>query len=244
METRGAGSAQRADARTCAPRALRVANRAEWCEDCETVHTPDAPYATPTDGMHYSPTTGAWLAWRTHRAHDGACALGEGTVLIVRESGLPLLGERVPRDAARMTDTAVVRDVAPRSVRSYVWDPWDGTRATRALTTRYAATDARVRGDNAYRRALASDAEYHPHACPTTREPRERGERVPPVGVNVPTPLCTRSHATDALRRACDASNARIIAARDAERRARRRALRERAVAWDTRADAPYGCIL
>lgn len=239
------------------------------CDECidangaPVVHTPDAPYDTPASGVHYSPATGAWLAWRTD---------ANGRVNVVRESGAPRIGAS-PFGRTRDVDAfdafaplacadcraalahivgravgtqyatcAHVRAAAARTVRAWYYGPYDGVRPSRAFLARYNAHDARADIERARARD-ASDPSYVPHTCP-----RERRERTPDAlpydGVDTRR-TCTRQHATPEQARACAAWYARVNAPLDARRAAERRAVlrerRARSVAFDARADAPYG---
>jgi len=207
-------------------------------EPCYTTHSLDVPYVMQ-DGAHDS-ASGAFVAWRTHRPHSGECATG-ATVFVARESsGVSLTSSLTSHDAPRMLDAranvetcadcrasghvacdhvqGTTGDVEARPCRVTTWDPWDGTRATRAITWAwFVAHDSRADADRAALDALrigvgALDAErYVPHVCP--REPRA-----------TTTPATAPRH--DATRLAddcrCVACSSFLASLTSAQRRARR----------------------
>jgi len=240
------------------------------CDECvnddgsAVVHTPALPYDTPPSGVHYSPRTGAWVAWRT---------TPDGRTYIVRESGIPRLDaptfgrERnaptfhaftpracaacraylsgvVGRSVPTYGATCVHNAAHARTVRVWHYDPWDGVRASRAFLARYNAHARYDARDDALRERDADAATPTPHDCddaaPTPRTPHA----LPHGGVDVRI-TCRRDHgsadANARCRRECERRNAPLDARRAAQRRATLRARRARAVALDARDDAPYG---
>lgn len=219
------------------------------CDACDTSHAPLAPYVAPRSGVWES-RSGAHIAYTHHTHADGnACRLPDApTVLYVRDDARTF--GRKPHDALREHRT---RATAPWEVGVGSGErhgalrvrpaPMDYGQRGELRPTYPHVHDAEMRGERAFRVARSHAPERDDNVPERVREPRLVIERAPDGGIDAPT-LCTRYHPDTRQRAACARSNALVIEGRKRARRERLRMLRARYVAFDARADAPYGVLL